>query len=152
MPRIQLNKERLEGLQPLPDGLYTIRCDGFEPEYSSNRDSINLYPKLVVVNHPQHNGFSLIENLNTKADWIILAFCHAFGVSVGEDLNLPGEFNGPDNDPTKWQYVGPLLGQTAQVLLKQCDNTKGRMVTKVDQYLCKLGAACKTQHPTGLAR
>lgn len=154
MAKIGFSKEQLEG-NTLPDGLYEVRLEGFEPEYSKNRNSINLNPILKVVNHPTLNNKRIFDNLNSGASWIVEAFVHAFGQELVPNLNgggdMPGEFPGPDDNPSEWSYVGPLTGSVAKVIVKKTEYN-GKENTKVDQWLCALGPNCKTKHPTGLAK
>ena len=154
MAKVSFSKEQLEG-NVYPDGLYKVRLEGFEPAFSKKRDSINLNPKLMIVDHATLNNKRVFDNLNSGASWIIEAFVHAFGLQLvpngqgGGDL--PGEFLGPDDDPDKWEYQGPLTGAVAQVILKKTEYN-GKENTKVDQWLCNLGTNCKTKHPTSLAK
>lgn len=154
MAKIGFSKEQLEG-NVYPDGVYEVRLESFEPEFSKKRDSINLNPVLKIVNHPTLNNKRVFDNMNSGASWIIEAAVHAFGLALTPNGNgggdIPGEFMGPDDDPTAWQYVGPLTGQVAKVLLKKTEY-QGKESTKVDQWLCALGTQCKTKHPSGLAR
>jgi hypothetical protein len=155
MPRISMSKESLAGQEypSIPDGLYELRLDGFEPQWSKNKDSQNLRPVLKIVNHPTLNDQRIFDNLNTKAGWIIQAFSHAFGQSLVDkgngEVDMPGEFIGPDNDPTQWHYNGPLTGAVAKVILRQVPYN-GKMSSKVDQYLCTV-PGCQEKHPNNLA-
>lgn len=156
MAKIGFSKEELSG-NVIPEGLYELRLEGFEQALSKKGDSVNLNPILKVVNHQTLNGKRVFDNLNSGASWIIEAFCHAMGHplvpngSGGGDI--PGEW--PDNgqsDPEKWPpYVGPLQGMVGKALVKTT-TYNGKESTKVDQWICALGTACNTKHPTGLAK
>lgn len=154
MAKIGFSKESLEG-NLIPDGLYELRLEGFEPRYSKDRNSVNLNPVLKVVNHATLNNKRVFDNLNSGASWIIEAFCHTFGLALTPNAqggaDIPGEFMGPDDDPEKWQYVGPLTGSVGKALLKKT-TYNGKENTKVDQWLCSLGSTCSTKHPSGLAK
>jgi hypothetical protein len=155
MAKISFSKESLAGKPPVPEGLYELRLEGFEPEFSKNKNSVNLNAILKVVNHPTHNGERVFDNTNTGAGWILQAMCHAFGFPLVDDgngnMNLPGDFVGPDDDPEKWDYVGPLKGAVAKAFVKQTVYN-GRTSSKIDQWVCALGTGCTEKHPTGLAR
>lgn len=154
MAKIGFSKEDLAG-NLYPDGLYELRLEGFEPEFSSKRTSINLNPVLKVVNHQTLNGKRVFDNLNSSASWIIEAFCHAFGLPLTPNANgggdIPGEFMGPDDNPEAWQYVGPLTGCVGKVILK-AKSWQGKESSAIDQWLCSVGDTCKTKHPSGLAK
>lgn len=154
MAKIGFSKEQLEG-NVLPDGLYEVRLEGFEPAFSKKRDSVNLNPILKVVNHPTLNNKRIFDNLNSGASWIVEAFCHTFGQALIPNANgggdIPGEFMGPDDDPDSWQYVGPLTGMVGKVITKKTEYN-GKENTKVDQWICSLGAGCNTKHPSNLAK
>ncbi len=154
MPKLKASADEVKGNPPMREGLVTVRLDGFEPKYSKDRGSINLNPKMKVINHSEYNDRVVFENWNTKAKWLWPDYCHAFGVQLPEvngDFEWPGDFDGPDDDPTKWQYRGPLLGQTAQIMLIQADNTKGSDVNKVKFYVCKV-PGCALKHSANLVK
>lgn len=154
MAKIGFSKEELSG-NVIPEGLYELRLDGFDPELSSKKNSVNLNPILKVVNHATLNGKRVFDNLNSGASWIIEAFTHAFGQPLTPNStgggDIPGEFMGPDDQPDKWQYVGPLQGLVAKALVKTT-TYNGKENTKVDQWICALGTNCNTKHPSGLAK
>lgn len=149
MPRLTASKEEVKGQPAMAEGLVTIRLDGFEPKLASKKDSVNLNPTLKIINHPEHNDRRVFENLNTKAKWVWKDFCHAFGVPLLEatngDVEFPGDFDGPEDDPTKWQYRGPLTGQQAQAYLIQSDDTKGGIRNAVKYYVCRV-PGCTEKH------
>jgi len=156
VPKLSASKEEIKGLPPIAEGLYAVRLDGFKPKLSKNRDSVNLNPQLKVINSPEFNDRIVFENLNTKAKWIWKDFCHAFGVPLKEepngDVEFPGDFNGPDDNPEAWAYSGPLTGQEGQVYLVQQDDTKGGTKNAIKFYVCKLGASCSEKHSSNLAK
>jgi hypothetical protein len=153
MAKIAFSKEELSG-NVYPEGLYELRLESFEPKYSKNKDSINLNPVLKIVNHPTLNGKRVFDNLNSGAAWIVESFVHAFGLNLTPNQtgggDLPGDFIGPDDDPTKWQYQGPLTGLVAKAMLKSTEYN-GKASTKVDQWLCAT-PNCNTKHAAGLVR
>lgn len=154
MPKLTASKEEIKGLPPMAEGIVTVRLDGFEPKLASKKDSVNLNPLMKVINHAEYNDRRIFENLNTKGKWVWKDFCHAFGVplqEVGGDFEFPGEFDGPEDDPTKWQYRGPLLGQQAQLYVVQADDTKGGIKNAVKYYICKI-SGCVEKHTANLVK
>jgi hypothetical protein len=154
MPKVSMSKESLEQKPALPDGLYEIRLEGFEPKKSKSGTSTNLNPIIKVINHPTETGRKVFDNLNSGAAWIIEAFCHSFGLELVPDgnggFNMPGDFNGPEDDPSKWSYTGPLTGCVSKAFLKQTVYNN-QTNTKVDQWVCSV-PNCAKKHPTGLAK
>lgn len=154
-PRLTASKESIEGPPPMPEGLYTIRCDGFKPAFSKDRASKNLNPVLKVTNNSDFNDRVVFENLNTKGSWIWPDFCHAFGVPMVKDAQGGYEFPGdwgdfPEDKPELWQYIGPLLGQLAQVYLIQSE-FQGKINNKIKFYVCKV-QGCSDKHSSNLAK
>jgi len=141
MLRLTASKEEVKGLPPMPEGLYTVRCDGFKPKYSKDKQSVNLNPVLKITNNAEYNDRVIFENLNTKAKWVWKDFCGCFGVPLVErngDYEFPGEFAGADDNPESWQYSGPILGQLGQVMLIQADDTKGGIKNAVKSWVSRL--------------
>ena len=153
-PRLTASKEAVQGPAPMPEGMYTVRFDGFDPKYAKDKQSVNLNPKLKVINHPEYNDRPIFDNWNTKAVWLWPDYHHAFGVPIAKDGGGDYEFvgfDGPEDDPTKWQYNGPLIGQQAQLYLVQADNTKGGVKNAIKYYVCKL-AGCQEKHSSDLIK
>ena len=156
MPKISIPKESLEGPKMLPPGIYWLRMDGFNPEYTKEGNSINLIPDLKVVNNPDfHDRRPGREWLNSKAGWQLRDFCHCFVVQLEVDADgqpqLPGEFLPPDEpDPTKWRYSGPLLGKTGKVELAEAYGRDGRgPYINIKRYFCSI-AGCTERHSDDL--
>jgi hypothetical protein len=154
MPKLTASKDEIKGMPPMVEGMLTVRLDGFNPKLSKKKDSVNLNPTMKVINHAEYNDRNVFENLNTKGKWVWKDFCHAFGVPLVEtpsgDAEFPGDFDGPEDDPTKWQYRGPLLGQQAQLYIIQGDNGSGGINNKVKYYVCKV-AGCVEKHSADLS-
>lgn len=152
MPKVTVPKDSLEGIQPLPPGIYVVRHDGFKPTLSKNKDSVNLNPQLIIVNHPTLNDRRVFDNLNSKAGWIHQDHVHAFGLTMemsGDEASIPGDFIGPDDDPSKWNYQGPLRGRTGQVEVAMTDNQKGGQRSAIKRYVCAV-PNCKEKHSESL--
>lgn len=155
MPKLTASKEEIKGLPLMNEGMLTVRLDGFKPQLSKKKDSVNLNPVMKVINHAEYNDRNVFENLNTKGKWVWTDFCHAFGVPLVTtptgDAEFPGDFDGPEDDPTKWEYRGPLIGQQAQLYIIQGDNGQGGVNNKVKYYVCKV-AGCVEKHSANLAK
>ena len=156
MPSIKISKESLEGPKRIQPGVYSVRFDGFEPEYSKKGDSINLMPVLKIVNNPEyHDRRTGREWLNTNGGWAIVDFCHCFGSEIQgpkDDPEIPGEFLGMSHpDPKTWHYQGPMLGKVGQVELAETSvDGKGPYIN-VKRYLCAI-PGCKVRHSDNLLR
>lgn len=153
MLKLKASSEEIKGLPPMTEGLVTVRLDGFKPAYSKDKGSVNLQPQMAIINHAEYNDRRVFENLNTKGKWVWKDFCHAFGVAMPEvngDFEFPGDWDGPEDDPTKWQYRGPLIGQQAQIYVIQGDNGKGGINNKIKYYVCKI-PGCTEKHSSNLA-
>ena len=152
MPKLRASKDEITGALPMNEGLMLVRLDGFKPGYSKDRGSISLNPQMRVINHAEYNDRPIFENLNLKAKWIWKDFCHAFGVALESDKDgdvlFPGNFTGPDDQPEKWQYEGPLLGQTGQIYLIQSEYN-GVKNNKIRQYICRV-QGCSERHSNNL--
>jgi hypothetical protein len=163
VPRLTATAEEIKGQPAMPEGLYTVRLAEFKPKLSNKKDSVNLNPQLKVTNHAEHNDRNVFEYLNTKAKWVWKDFCHAFGVPITElpngDIEFPGDFDGPEDDPTKWSYRGPLQGQQAQLYLIQQPatdkngnpKTDGSVRNAIKYYVCRV-PGCQEKHSDNLAK
>ena len=154
--RLTASKDEIKGLPPMAEGLVTVRLDGFKPQFAKKKDSVNLCPQLRVINHAEYNDRVVFEYLNTKGKFVWKDFCHAFGVPMVEDASgdfeFPGNFgeNVAEDNPTSWEYSGPLLGQQAQLYLIQGDNGSGGINNKIKYYVCKV-PGCTEKHSQNLA-
>lgn len=158
MAKISVPKKSLEKLPPLPPGMYTLRFDGFKPDWSQGKDgkekSINLRPQMVVINNPTAdlNGRHVNDWLNVNAGWILKDFLHAFGqdfVMNGDDADIPGEFLYGGADPKlPTGYQGPLLGQVGDVEMMLSPDGK---YSNIKRYICKL-PGCQEAHQENLQK
>jgi hypothetical protein len=129
MPRIGAPTEDLKAVV-FPEGDYDVRLEGFQPAFSKDKQSVNLNPQMVYVGtgDPKMDGKKAFDSLNTKAPWRFDELCRCFGERVvveGDQTYLPGDFVGPENEPSKWQYTGPLLGKVGKVhIIKETYNNK----------------------------
>ena len=130
------------------DGLSSVSLDG--ELVPTNQ----FQPKMVIVNHPTNNDQRLFDNLNSGA-WYLQDFVHCFGLEMTDQgdgtLGIPGEFQGPDDDPSKWTYVGDLLGRVGKVRVVVVEGQNKRMQNAIDQFYCAV-PACQEKHTTNLVR
>lgn len=156
MPKITIEKSDLEGLKNPPAGIYDFKLDGFKPKAAraqvGKEASVNLRPTLTIINHPTMNDKPIMANGNTAFAPFLFDMCHALGVPYeGEDTDnpsMPGEFVGPDDDPTKWDYQGPLAGQVGKIEIG--DTTyKGTAKTDVKKFFCRV-PGCQARHRDSL--
>jgi hypothetical protein len=157
MPKIRAPKESLEGRPTLPAGIYHFRVDGFIPKKSKDGNSVNLQPKMRIINHATANDQPIFENLNSQAGWVQRDFCHALGIQMEqngqphpEGTDLPGEFTGPEGDPSQWKYIGPIVGRTGQVELHIVSNGKGGTKAAPKRYICAV-PGCTVKHTETLS-
>lgn len=138
-------------------GTYTVSLQGFKPKKSKDGNSVNLNPNVVVIGDPVQNGKQSNYSLNFQAStwFMIKSFLHSFGVKEDVDAqgneSIPGDFGGPaynPNDPTTWQYSGPLLGKTAKWEFAETEY-QGKKSVKPKQFLCAL-PGCTEKHPDNL--
>lgn len=157
--RLGAPKDSMEGGKVLPSGRYTVILDGFKPKLSKNKDnpSINFYPQLRIINHPQFSGEKVRTPLNQGAGFILKAFCHMLGFDmeiVEDQACIPGHFM-PDpnkpNDYSLYRYQGPLTGQQGDLELGIGKNQNGtRDQQFIKQYFCRL-PNCAEEHPSELS-
>jgi hypothetical protein len=163
--KFSASKDEIKGLPAIPEGMYEVRLDAFKCTFSKDKQSVNLNPQMRIVGHSQHNdrlpGFF---SLNTKAKFLWMDFCHCFGVPVPVDgageYEFPGNFGDfAEDEPEKWDYRGPLLGQTGQVYVIQgpARDKQGNIKPGADPrneikfFVCKV-PGCQERHSDNLIR
>jgi len=121
MPEFRIPKGTVEGPPIIAEGRAVLRLDGFKPSLSKNKDSVNYNPQFKVVAPEENKDQRVFFNMNSGFRPGIVDLCHAFGEELvlatdkSGDYVIPGNFEGPDDDMTRWVYSGPLLGETCQV-------------------------------------
>jgi hypothetical protein len=159
---MNFGRESLSGKPPVPAGRYRLRLNGFKQELSKGKDSINLNPQFEVIDNPEHNGRKIFESLNTKGAWVIQDMVHATGNQMVEvqdgnqgteaaNFTPPGIWLHSDenpDDPTKWEYAGPLMNATLEVEVYESEYN-GRKSNKIRQYFCTI-PGCVEKHSTNL--
>jgi hypothetical protein len=143
MPLVFSDKE-LQGQQVMPPGEYEVRFLGFKPKMNSKGDGINLNPSFEVINNVDFERRRLFDNLSTKPTVAknIAGFVHCLGVEMESDgkggFSIPGTFDSGkpefrEDDPSTWEYSGPLTGKTGKVEVT-IDNYQGRDNNKIRAY------------------
>ena len=160
MPKVTFSQEKIETQYKNPDsGLYQLKLLGFKPAKSKNGDSINFNPVLELVGTtdgsavPKDDKGGNLQSqywagVNSKADGIVNDFCHGFGLPMEGPptaLEIPGIFDGPADDPSKWQYKGPLVGRVCTAYL-EVGQYNGKPNVKVKYYTCAI-PDCATRFP-----
>lgn len=160
MPKVTFSQEKIEATFKIPEsGIYELKLLGFAPAKSSKGDSVNFNPILEIVGTtdgspvPKNDDGSNISSkywagLNSKADGIVNDFCHFLGLPMEGPptaLEIPGIFDGPADDPSKWQYKGPLVGRVGKAYLEKGE-FKGKPNCKVKYYICAI-QDCATRFP-----
>lgn len=148
MTQLKVNKENIKAPQPLPEGIYEVRFEGFRPKMSSKGTSINLNPMFKVTDGP-HAGRTVFAFINSSADWILQDFTHCFGVPFEVDaqgnLSLAGSLE-PEGAPVEQQqYRGPLLGKTGKVMIT-VGEYQGKPNNQIKYYVCSI-PDCNTRFP-----
>lgn len=121
--KMKFSKDSLKGQEPVPPGTYTVIFAGFKPKKAKEGDSVNLNLIGKVVDRPDlGDNRTIWANLNTQIPSFIQDAIHSFGIEMenqtGEDPEIPGSFDAKagfdENDPSTWEYNGPLKSKTAQ--------------------------------------
>jgi hypothetical protein len=157
MPKLKIDKKSLEGPQKVPNGVYTVRLDGFEPNFTKEKKegNYNLNPVMKIINNNDLHDRRIFDNVNSNAGWIERDFCHCFGIKLEnpDDPDFPGEFTvppgGDSKDPTQWKYQGPLLGQTGRLEVAEVTGNNGKVYSNVKRYLCRV-PGCTESHSQNL--
>lgn len=156
MPKMSASKEELQGQPAVPEGLYDVQLRGFKPKKSKDSKSTNLNPDIRIINHPTLNDKRIFVSMNTNAAWLWAEICHCFGCPLEEasdgsgELSIPGSFDGPESDPSKWVYTGPLLNQHGKLYVVQKDY-QGKTNNDVKQYICRV-QGCQEKHNDNLVK
>lgn len=150
------NKEKLEGLQPVPDGTYKVLFIEFKPDFSkkaneiTGKKSTNLNARVKILDHPEfEQDRFLIAPLNEGVETFIQDFVHSFGLEMenqlGDHPDIPGTFDGNQNDPKTWKYSGPLTAKTATWEIGIGDYN-GRPVNTLKRFICTV-PNCASRFP-----
>lgn len=167
---MSFSKEELTGRAVLPAGWYTVQIKGFKPKAAAVKQgetesgSLSLNAEMAVIGHPEHEGRRVFAGLNTKMAFMWQDFVHATGLQMEEVQNadagtekasytIPGVFENSDtspDDPSKWNYLGPLLNKTMEVELAEIPASGSyKAKNEVRQYKCAV-PGCQEKHSTNL--
>jgi hypothetical protein len=141
------------------EGVYWLTFNGFAPKMSQKGDSINFYPQLDITSMEDGSPaptkddgrpISLMFNCNEKAKWIINDMVHAFGIPLEEDGQgnsmIPGVWVPEgEQDITKCEYKGPLIGKKGKVHLIKGD-FNGTPQNKIKSFFCAV-PNCQQKYP-----
>lgn len=157
---MKFDQDKLEGLQPVSQGLYKVLFIEFKPKKSkpnnvTGKTSINLNAKVKILDHPEfETDRFIIANLNEGIPSFIQDFIHSFGLEMEDQLGaeptIPGVFDTDkakfkEDDPETWVYSGPLTGKTAQWELGIGDY-QGRPNQRIERFICAV-KDCNTRFP-----
>ena len=155
--KLTFGKDKLES-KPLsnpPAGIYEFMLEGFKPKWGKEKTDgsvrgVNLRPILKIVNHPTLTGAEIFTWCSTNMPSELYDLSHALGVPFEnegqESMSVQGEFQGPDDDPTQWTYVGPLVGQVGKLEIGERTNNKtGKPETSLKRYFCRV-EGCQADH------
>lgn len=155
--KMGVSKEAVEGRENVQPGIYEVRFISFNPKWSKEKEgrekSLNLNPKLEIINNPDLVNRFLFDTLNQNA-FYMADFAHCFGVEMeqeGETYYLPGTW---DSDPSfdaekaeTYKYRGPLLGKTGRVEVAiDASYNPQRPTNKIRQWICAI-EDCATKFP-----
>lgn len=148
--KMKFDSEKLEGLQPVPAGVYKVLFVEFKPKYSkpnaiTGQKSINFNAKVKILEHPEfETDRFVIANLNIGIPSFIQDFVHSFGLEMENQLapesSIPGIFDADpskfkEDDPETWTYAGPLTSKTALWELGIKDYN-GRNTQTIKRFVC----------------
>ena len=159
--KMGFSQEKLEGMQPVPDGQYKVLFVEFKPSHSktanqiTGKKSINLNAKVKILEHPEFEQERyLIASLNEGVPSFIQDFVHSFGLEMedqlGDNPNIPGVFDADkakfkEDDPSTWVYTGPLTAKTA-IWEVGLGDYNGRPVNTLKRFICSV-PDCATKFP-----
>lgn len=151
--RMGVDKSSINAPEPLEEDLYKVRVDGFKPGFTKDKTSLNFNPILRVVSGKntgtKNAGKTLFENMNQKAGWIQRDFVHAIGLDMevdGDELFIPGKWNGDPQHPESLKYEGPLIGKTLEVYVIKQAGTSKKFYNKTKYYVCTF-PDCNKRYP-----
>jgi hypothetical protein len=164
--QLKISKEQIEGKETVPPGLYKVRFICFSPKWTNQGNlteeqwianrSINLRAQYEVLEHPDYAGSPVFDTLNIGPKTPLFGLqdmCHGFGLELPFDSNT-GQYDIPGmdsieqgqkydaNDPTTWEYRGPLLGKVAQLEIGH-DMFNGRAIPKPQRWICTVPECAK---------
>ena len=154
--KMKYDQEKLEGLQPVPAGIYKVLFVGFFPKKSKPNQakggatSVNLNAKVKILEHPEFETDRFVTaNLNENIPSFHQDFVHSFGLEMedqlGQNPQMPGTWDGDENNPETWKYNGPLTARTAEWELGIKDYN-GKPTQTIKRFICAV-PQCATKFP-----
>jgi hypothetical protein len=115
---------------------------------------------LKVIVPEEHKDQRVFFNMNSNFGPGITDFAHGLGFELVKDAEgdyvLPGKFNGPDNDVSKWVYEGEMLGRACDVDLvienrrdASGNAVEGKYQNAIKAFYCTI-PDCTTKHSVDL--
>jgi hypothetical protein len=141
MPKMGVPAQSIESSSALDEGMYKLRLTSINCKFTEKKDSVNMRWEYEILGHQTKDGkaYKTSMFISQKAGWIQNDATHALGLTMEEQpdksLTIPGEFTGPDAEPEKWQYRGPLLGRECQAYLVR-ETSNGREYNNIKYYVC----------------
>lgn len=160
---MKVSNDKLEGMDVVPTGEYEVRLVAFNPKTAKSGTSVNLNPKMEIVNHPEFAGRNVFDTLNSGGAFTWPDFVHCFGLPMETDGTsswIPGDWNGDPatynaDDASTWKYKGPLLNRTGKVEIV-VDNYNNKDNNKINRYFCAVPDCAskfpKIRHSTNLVK
>lgn len=143
--KMSYSQEELEGIKPVPAGIYNVVFIGFKPKKAKSGDSINLNGSAKIIGVPDLKGPGMLfVSLNSQIPSFIQDFVHSFGLEMddqnGDNPQIPGDFDGDTNNPETWKYTGPLYKQTARWEVSQQPHftNPGEVQQDLVKFICKV--------------
>lgn len=147
--QMTVDKEKIKVLPPPDAGLKVLRLVSFKPKRNKNKDGINFNPMFEVENCPPDRNKAVFNSMSDKFHQALLDICHGLGFDMDPTTGaLPGGFEGDANEPSTWQYKGPLMGKTMEAEC-EIDTYLGKDSLKIKSIRCKV-SGCKEKHSTNL--
>lgn len=150
--KMGVSKEAVEGFELIQPGVYEVRFLKFKPKWAKEKEgkerTVNLNAQMEPIGNPDLANRILFDTLNQNT-FYMADFCHAFGVpleQVGDDYQIPGEWDGDPKNPETWTYRGPLTGKVAKVEVT-VDTFNNKQNNKISRYFCQFGDECATRFP-----
>jgi hypothetical protein len=165
--KFKVDNEKLQGIEPVPQGIYKLRLVGFNPKHAKPKqgsdisESVNFNPEFeIVAPGTKYDGRSLkyAFSANTKIPNWIQDMVHGLGMEMeGYDPNnpeseasIPGiwdadaaKFN--RQDASTWTYQGPLLNKECNAEL-YITEYNGRKNNSILRFICAV-PKCNERFP-----
>lgn len=158
--KFQMDPEKLNRPEPVPQNIYKLRLTGFKPKKSKDGESVNFNPEFTFIDPGQKWDGKVLKYAfvgSAKVPSLLQDMVHATGEVMEVDENdpdapasMPGIWDAdqvkfkPD-DPSTWVYQGPLLNKDLQAEL-YIDDYNGQKNNKILRFICAV-PNCETRFP-----